>query len=122
MASDRIVDRGRLELDRAGRQLRVLGARQAERDRPGDAHDELGADPAGLRVRLWRVGLVDDDLGDPVSITEVEEDQLAVIASTVDPAGEPRGRSGVARAELPGRVRAIGRGEAGMFLGMAGVS
>ena len=33
-----------------------------------------------------RLGRVDDDLGDPVAIAEVEEDQLAVVAPAVDPA------------------------------------
>ena len=39
-------------------------------------------------VGLGRVGRVDDDLGDPVAVAEVEEDQLAVVAAAVDPAGE----------------------------------
>ena len=69
------LDVGRLELDLAGRQLRVLGARQARRDGARDRHDELGADPAGRRVGLGRIGLVDDDLGDPVAVAQVEEDR-----------------------------------------------
>ena len=106
------LDVGRLELDGAGRQLRVLGAGQPLRDRPRDRDDELGADPAGRRVGLGRVGLVDDDLGDPVAVAQVEEDQLAVVAPAVDPAGQPRGRAGVAETELAAGVRAVGRGEA----------
>ncbi len=41
-------------------------------------------------VRLGRVGFVDDDLRDPVPVTQVEEDQLAVVAAAMDPAGETR--------------------------------
>ena len=67
-------------------QLGVLGAGQAQRDRTLDGHDELGTDPAGLLVGGRRVRLVDDDLGDPVPVAQVQEDQLAVVAPPVDPA------------------------------------
>ena len=111
------LDVGRLELDRAGRQLRVLRAGQAQRDGALDHHDELGADAAGLRVGVGRIGLVDDDLGDPVAVAQVEEDQLAVVAPAVDPAGQPGGRARVGRAELAAGVRAVGRGEARLGVG-----
>ena len=38
---------------------------------------------------LGGVGRVDDDLGDPVPVAEVDEDQLAMVAPAVDPAGQP---------------------------------
>jgi len=41
-------------------------------------------------VRLVRVGLVDDDLRDPVPVAQVQEDQLAVVAAPMHPPGEPR--------------------------------
>ena len=71
------------------------------------------------RIRLaasWatgRVHLVDDDLRDAVPIAQVQEDQLAVVAPPMDPAGQAGARPCVGGAELPARVRAIGRGEAG---------
>ena len=55
---------------------------------PCDGDDELAADPAGDLVGLGRVRLVDDDLGDAVAVAKVEEDQLAVVATAVDPAGQ----------------------------------
>ena len=89
---------------------------------PATVHHELGADPAGRRVGLGRVGLVDDDLGDPVPVAQVEEDQLAVVAPAVDPAGQPRGRAGVVEPQLAAGVGAVGRGEARAVSVMAGVS
>ena len=84
------LEGGRLELDRAGRKRLVLGPGQPRRDRPLDRHDELGPDAAGRRMGGGRIGLVDDHLGDPVAIAQVQEDQLAVIAPAVDPARETR--------------------------------
>jgi hypothetical protein len=106
------LDVGRLELDGAGRQLRVLRAGQPLGDGPRDRDHELGADPAGRRVGVGRIGLVDDDLGDPVPVAQVEEDQLAVVTSPVDPAGQACRRASVADPELTAGVRAIGRGKA----------
>ena len=85
------LEGGRLDLDRARRKRLVLGPGQPRRDRSLDRHDELGPDPAGRRMGGGRIGLVDDDLGDPVAISQVQEDQLAVIAPAVDPAREARG-------------------------------
>ena len=80
---------------------------------PRDRDDELAPDPAGDRVRLGRVGLVDDDLGDPVAVAQVQEDELAVVAPAMDPAGEARRRSRRRRRAAARGVGAIGRGEAG---------
>ncbi len=107
------VDGGRLELDGARRQLRVLGAGQTRRDRARDRHDELRAQPAGGLVRVRRVGPVDHDLGDPVTIAQVEEDQLAVVATPVDPAGQTGVAAGIGSPKLAAGVAAVGRGEAG---------
>ena len=56
---------------------------------------------------------VDDDLGEAVPVAQVEEDELAVVAAAVDPAGERRVRPRVGGAQLAAGVGAIGRGEAG---------
>ena len=59
-----------------------------------------------LRTRLataWavrRVRPVDDDLGDPVPVAEVEEDQLAVVPPAMDPAGQAGLAARVGRAQL----------------------
>ena len=107
------VHLGRLELDRTCRQLRVLRAGQPHRHRAGHGHHELRADPAGRLVGDRGVHLVDDDLRDAVPIAQVQEDELAVVAPPMDPAGQAGARPCVGGAELPARVRAIGRGEAG---------
>ena len=62
---------------------------------------------------LGRVGLVDDDLGQPVAVAQVEEDELAVVAAPMDPAGQPGGRAGIGGAQLAAGVGPVGRGEAG---------
>ena len=98
------LDLGGPELDLAGRELGVLRARQPLGDRARDGDHELGADPARDGMRLGRVGLVDDDLGDAVPVAQVQEDQLAVVAATMDPAGEPR----VAPASGPAARRRCG--------------
>ena len=38
---------------------------------------------------------IDDDLGDAVAIAQVQEDQVAQVAATMDPAGEARFRTGI---------------------------
>ena len=59
----------------------------------------------GDGVRLRRVGVVDDDLGDAVAVTQVEEDELAQVTPTVDPAGEGRRLADVRRAVASAQVR-----------------
>ena len=104
---------GDLQLDLPGRQARVLGPLQAPGDLAGHRHDELAAHAARDLVGARGIGLVDDDLGQPVTVTQVEEDQLAVVAASVDPAGEARGRARIRGAQLAGGMGAVGRGEAG---------
>jgi hypothetical protein len=105
------VDLARLELDLTRRHAPVLGPRQPRRDLPSGCHDELVPDTASGLVRLRRVRLVDHDLGDAVAVTNVEEDQLAVIAASVDPARQARVDPGVGGTQLTGGMGAIGRGE-----------
>ena len=105
------LDAGRLDLDLAGRELRVLGARQALRDGPDDGHHELGPHEAARLVGGRCIGPVDDHLGDPVPVPEVEEDQAALVAPAVHPAGQSDLAPGVGRAQLAARVRAVGARE-----------
>ena len=79
----------------------------------GGAHHELGADPRGDCVGLGRFRGVHDDLGDPVPVTQVQEDELAVVAAAVDPAGQARAGAGVGGAELAAGVRAVRGGQIG---------
>ncbi len=73
--------------------LRVLGPGEPRGDLALHLDHELVADPARDVVRLGRVRAIDDDLGDPVAVAQVQEDQLAVVAASMDPAGESGGRA-----------------------------
>ena len=77
-----------LDLDRAGREVRVDGV-----GRPGDdlaprAQDELAADVVGDRGCLGGAVGVDDELDEPRVVAQVDEDETAVISPTRGPAGE----------------------------------
>ena len=114
------------ELDRPGRQTRVLRPVEARGDVALDADDELAPDAARRRVGLRIVGLVDDDLGDPVAVAEVEEDQLAVVAAAVDPARQTGRDPGVGGPEGAAGMGPVGRrqqrgGASGPGFGRAGV-
>jgi len=95
------------QLDLAGGELRVLGSGQPQGDLPARAHDELRAHPRGNRVRLGRVGGVDHDLGDPVAVAQVKEDELAVVAAAMDPAGQARADARVGGAQLAAGMAAV---------------
>jgi hypothetical protein len=64
-------------------------------------------------VRLRGSVRVNDDLGEAVAVAQVEEDEMAVVASTVDPAGQSGRVAGVRGTELATRVGAVRRGERG---------
>ena len=134
LEAEALVDRGVRLVDVEGRRLRLGQDR-----RPRDARSSISpvgsfafsvparrgaTSPAtlttnSLRTRLGdgvglgRLGPVDDDLGDPVAVAQVEEDQLPVVAAAVDPAGQAGVTAGVGRPQLARGVRPIGRGEAG---------
>ena len=106
------LERGRAQLDRARGQLVVLRPDQSGRHVTRDVDDEFTTDAAGRLVGIWRIRLVDDDLGDPVAISDVQEDQLPVIAPPMDPPGKAGAGARVGRAQLAAGVRAVGRGKA----------
>jgi hypothetical protein len=85
----------RPQLDLARRELRILGTRQAAGDLTLHAHRELRPKPARGRVHLRPLRPVDDDLGDPLAVADVEEDQLAEVAPPVDPARQANLRARV---------------------------
>ena len=95
------------QLDLARGELRVLRSGQPPRDLAGGAHHEFRADPRGDHVGLGGFGRVHDDLGDPVAVAQVEEDELAVVAATMDPAGQPRVDARVGGAQLAAGMAAV---------------
>ena len=81
---------GDLQLDLAGRQVRVdrLGARRTTV--AGRAEHVLGPQLVGqLECLAGGVG-VEDELDDAGAVAQVDEDQAAVVAAAMDPAGDPR--------------------------------
>jgi hypothetical protein len=108
---------GCLELDLAGREAGVLRAGPSKGDRALDRDHELGADAGRDLVCLRRVRPIDDDLGQPMAVPQVEEDRVAVVAATMDPARELRRAGCVGSPERTARMAAVGRGEAGACLG-----
>ena len=93
---------GDLELDLAGLELRVDVALLAPHDRAGRGDDVLGAQPLGERVGVGGGLGVEDELDDPGAVAQVDEDQPAVVAAAVHPAGHAHGRVDVAGAQLAG--------------------
>ena len=91
-----------LELDLAGRQVRVDVLRRARGDLALRAKHELVADVVRGRGRLRRALGVDDELADPRRVAEVDEDEPAVVAAPRDPAGERVSLSDVLGPELAG--------------------
>ena len=101
------LERASPELDRAGLEAWVLGPGQPLGDGPLHRHDELAPDAARDRVGGRCLGRVDDDLGEAMPVAQVEEDELAMVASPMDPARQPRRLAGVGRTELPAGVTAV---------------
>ncbi len=58
-------------------------------------------------MRFGRFRRVDDDLGDPVPVAQVEEDELAVVTAAVDPAGQARADACVRSAQLAAGMAAV---------------
>ena len=106
-----------LELDLTCRQAVVLHARQAAGDVSLDRDHELGPAAGSDGVGVGRVGRVHDDLGEPVAVAHVEEDELAVIAATVNPAGQANRAALVDGAKGAAGVRPVRGGEARGGLG-----
>ena len=90
---DRHLDLSRLEV---GVDVRGLAAS----DGPRGAQHVLGAERVGFGVRLGRRLGVKDELDDAASVSEVDEDEPAVIAAAMDPPRDPRGRVGTLRRQL----------------------
>src|SRR5262249_27769468 len=77
---------GREDLDLAGRQLRILRSGRTRASLAVDADDPFGAELLrGLERRRIRIGY---DLCQPVVIAQVNEQDAAVVADAVAPAGK----------------------------------
>jgi hypothetical protein len=61
----------------------------------------------GLRVTFGREVLIEDDLGDAGAVAEVEEDEVAVIAASVDPPHQHNIFAGIAGAKLTAGMGAL---------------
>src|SRR5262249_44764774 len=96
-----------LELDRAGRQVRVHGVRRTRRDLSLRLEHELVADGVRYRGGLGRPIRVDDELDDACVVAQVDEDQAAVVAPTGRPPGQLEAFADVAAARLAAVAVAI---------------
>ena len=76
------------DLDLAGRQVRVDVALLAAHDGADGRDDVLGAQALGERERRAARVRVEDELDEPGAVAQVDEDQPAVVAAAVDPAGD----------------------------------
>ena len=86
--SGEVVETADGDLDLAGREggVDVLGA--AADDLAGDADDVLGAELVGGGVGFGSGVGMEDELDETGAVAEVDEDDAAVVAAGVDPAGE----------------------------------
>ena len=98
-------DLAHVNLDEAGRHLGVLGARRALAHVAVDAHDEFRAQL--FRLRKSRRIRIDHALREPVMIAQIDEQQSAVVADAMAPAGEPDGGAVFGEAERAAGVGAI---------------
>ena len=104
-ADETLLDVLRDHLDLTGRHVRVGLARRSGAHQTIDGQHPLLADAAGQLGRFGRNRRIDHDLGDAIAVAQVEEAQAAVIAATVQPAGQ--GHFG---ADLLGAQLATGMG------------
>ena len=83
----------REQLDAPGGQVRILGSRRARADQAANLDDELIAQLAGFLEHLGGIG-IENDLQQPFPIAQIDEDDAAVIATPMDPAGNRDFRPG----------------------------
>src|SRR5205085_2716685 len=75
-------------VDFTGRKFRIRILLGPRHDLPGDAQHIFVADAAGQAVRVRALLRIKDDLHLAVTVTEIDEHEAAVIATTVDPAAD----------------------------------
>ncbi len=86
----RVQDRGALgmDFDLAGREVGVGHALGPALDYARCLEHVLGLEGLGNRMSLRRVAGVEHDLREAVAVAQVHEDEAAMVAPTVDPAGQ----------------------------------
>src|ERR1700709_1587198 len=98
-------DLGDEKLDRTGRQIRVLGAFGTAAHLAVDPHHPLRAQLFGvLEGRRIRVS---DALRQPVMVAQVDEQQPAMVANAMAPAGQTNVLADIAVAERAAGVGAV---------------
>ncbi len=95
------------DLDFAGRHLGVDHILAAQANRAHHGHHVFRPHLFGLGVAFRGQIFVEHDLRDPGAVTQVQEDQVAVVAAPVHPSHEDDLFAGVLRAELSTSVRAL---------------
>ena len=104
---------GGVDLDLAGAELRVH-VRPSRDDLAADAHAVLEAELAGQLVHLRPDVLLEDDLGEPFTVAQIDEDRPAVVAPVGYPAEEDDVLTELFLGEFTAGVRALElRDEAG---------
>ena len=96
------------DFDFAGGEFWVFGALEAWGDCAGDADDVFWAEVVGCGGGVGEFFWAEDDLGDAVLVAEVGEDDAAVVASGVHPAGKGDREAGVGFAEFVAVMSAVG--------------
>ena len=98
------LERIDLQLDLAGRHVRVDGLRRARDELALGAKHELVPDPVRELRRLGRLLGVDHELGDAAAVAEVDEDEPAVVAPARRPAGKDEPLADQGRGRLSAHV------------------
>ncbi len=99
------LDFADVDLDLAGRQVRILGAARTAAHLAVDPHHPLRTQRLGdLEGRAVGIG---DHLGQPVMVAQIDEQHAAVVADAVAPAGQPHVLSDVAVAKRAAGVGAV---------------
>src|SRR5438270_13417801 len=106
------LELGHRKLDLAGDDVRIDVLRVPASDISGGADHVLGAQPMSGAVRVGGGVGVKYELDDARAIAQIDEDQAAVIAATVHPAGNTRMGPRALRSQLaaPGIAVVIGSG------------
>jgi hypothetical protein len=98
---------GGLDLDFAGGHFGIDGVGGAQAHLADSGNDVLGANLFAFQVAVGGELLVEHDLDDAGAVTEIEKDEVAVVAAAIDPAHEDDLLTGVCGAEIATHVGAF---------------